>query len=945
MSLLDETVEIPRRTMTLFFLIGTSGSMDGHKIGAVNESMRELLPNISDISAANPDAEINVAVLQFSKGASWIYKEPKPASDFEWNDLSAAGASADLGEACRELNSKLSKNGFMKSASDSYAPIIILLSDSNPTDDFETGLAELKKNGWFRVAIKIAIAIGDDANKEKLAKFTGTSETVFSVHNIDALKKMIRIVAVTSSQVDEKRTMKAIFSRCRGASHEISGKVCQDYCQAEVTDSYTIGAVSDGHGGDRYFRSDVGSKSAVEATLECVREFVQTADESLFSGAPLTQCGTVAAEREKNGSGMGDERYALFRQLFSSIICKWHERILEDAKRPATPEERAKVPQEQIEAFESTDSFGNRTGIEQTYGCTLMCFARTKSYWFAFHIGNGKCVALSVDSGRIENSEPVPWDEKCFRNVTTSLCDPEALDKFRYCYGGKDTLPLAVFLGSDGIDDSIPDPADMANFYVNILKLLGRYSEADAKKELDDTLPALSRRGSKDDMSVVCCYDDEALKSEVNTLVEWQRGNVRTEMQAVRERLDELTRKLSASLKLLAPVTDAIVQQRKCWQADIEKARKELDRLAFREAKLSAELGEVKAERNLVRMYEEGRGEEKDLEKALQWYRTAADEHDDTVSQRNLGRMFEHGIGTEENPSEAFGWYQKAADKGDPVSLRNIARLYETGKGVEANLFEALSWYRKAAEQNDHEAQRNLARMYENGLGTENSGKNIAEAVKWYRSAADLNDAESQRIIATKYETGEWAEFGIEKNDAEAVSWYRKAAENGSTDAQYRLARMYENGLTDRNNTKKLSETVKAGDSVKHRNKPEVKLHDVMKQLLRQFGSAVLQDERLLSLLDDYHAFEDFPAMRQVMKEFASRGYLRDLYCRSQKDGIAECQLYADYVKKSLAQTRHFRAEFADYAVDSVFFALGLTDSVSEPSDHGFDPAAEYADW
>ena len=133
----------------------------------------------------------------------------------------------------------------------------------------------------------------------------------------------------------------------------------------------------------------------------------------------------------------------------------------------------------------------------------------------------------------------------------------------------------------------------------------------------------------------------------------------------------------------------------------------------------------------------------------------------------------------------------------------------------------------------------------------------------------------------------------------------------------------------------------RAADAVEMRNKPEVKLHDVMKQLLRQFGSAVLQDERLLSLLDDYHAFEDFPAMRQVMKEFASRGYLRDLYCRSQKDGIAECQLYADYVKKSLAQTRHFRAEFADYAVDSVFFALGLTDSVSEPSDHGFDPAAE----
>ena len=200
MSLLDETVEIPRRTMTLFFMVDTSGSMSGRKIGAVNESIQEVLPMINDISAANPDAEIKVAALQFSSGTSWVYDEPKLASDFVWQDVSAMG-STDLGEACRELCSKLSKSGFMKSASGSYAPAIILLSDGEPTDDFDSGLAKLQENNWFKHAIKIAIAIGDDANKEKLAQFNGTSEAVFPVHNIDALKKMIRIVAVTSSQV------------------------------------------------------------------------------------------------------------------------------------------------------------------------------------------------------------------------------------------------------------------------------------------------------------------------------------------------------------------------------------------------------------------------------------------------------------------------------------------------------------------------------------------------------------------------------------------------------------------------------------------------------------------------------------------------------------------------------------------------------------------------
>lgn len=59
MSLLDETVEIPRRTMTLFFVIDTSGSMAGSKIGAVNDAVVNVLPMLEEISAENPDAELS----------------------------------------------------------------------------------------------------------------------------------------------------------------------------------------------------------------------------------------------------------------------------------------------------------------------------------------------------------------------------------------------------------------------------------------------------------------------------------------------------------------------------------------------------------------------------------------------------------------------------------------------------------------------------------------------------------------------------------------------------------------------------------------------------------------------------------------------------------------------------------------------------------------------
>lgn len=203
MSILDETESVPRRTMTLFFLIDTSGSMEGSKIGAVNDAISNVLPMLEDISSSNADAEIKVAALKFSSGCEWLYSEPKSVDDFRWKDVSAYGTTS-LGEACQELASKLSRNGYMKSASGSYAPAIILLSDGEPTDNFEVGLGKLKANNWFKSAIKIAIAIGDDANKDVLKDFVGNPEAVLTVHNIEALKQIIRIVAVTSSQIGSK---------------------------------------------------------------------------------------------------------------------------------------------------------------------------------------------------------------------------------------------------------------------------------------------------------------------------------------------------------------------------------------------------------------------------------------------------------------------------------------------------------------------------------------------------------------------------------------------------------------------------------------------------------------------------------------------------------------------------------------------------------------------
>lgn len=78
---------------------------------------------------------------------------------------------------------------------------VIMLSDGAPTDDFHNGMTALNQNNWFKNAIRIAIAIGNDANYDVLREFTGNPEAIYEAYNTDALKSIIRIAAVTSSQI------------------------------------------------------------------------------------------------------------------------------------------------------------------------------------------------------------------------------------------------------------------------------------------------------------------------------------------------------------------------------------------------------------------------------------------------------------------------------------------------------------------------------------------------------------------------------------------------------------------------------------------------------------------------------------------------------------------------------------------------------------------------
>lgn len=203
MGMLDK-VEIPRKMCPVIFLLDTSGSMSGAPIGAVNDAIRNVLPELISMNESNADNEIKIAVITFDYDSKWIIGENELMSPEDvqnvWRDLDANGYTS-MGAAFRALNEKLSvSNGFMKRASGSVAPVLFLLSDGEPTDDYRAGLQVLQKNNWYKIAVRVAVGYGD-ANDGILREFTGNEGTVLHTNDTNELKNTIRFVAVTSSRV------------------------------------------------------------------------------------------------------------------------------------------------------------------------------------------------------------------------------------------------------------------------------------------------------------------------------------------------------------------------------------------------------------------------------------------------------------------------------------------------------------------------------------------------------------------------------------------------------------------------------------------------------------------------------------------------------------------------------------------------------------------------
>lgn len=282
---------------------------------------------------------------------------------------------------------------------------------------------------------------------------------------------------------------KTLQHTCIGERHKEEHIPCQDYSLCVNINGATIAVVCDGHGGEPYFRSDIGARLAAEITYEYVQTFVKEYANDI-KGQPFASYGT-----NTDGKLPDNSIYMIFYRLFANILLKWEEALMNHIQHhPLSFSEIRRVPKDIQEIY--------NTGrlIDKAYGTTLMVYVQTNDFWFAFHIGDGKLITFNGE----EWEEPVPWDKACHDNVTTSLCDFNAYNEFRLCYQGDGNFPDAAFLCSDGLEDCFASADKLAEYYKHMTEII-RLGKTDLLSEKLKTLfPFLSKNFSQDDISMAC---------------------------------------------------------------------------------------------------------------------------------------------------------------------------------------------------------------------------------------------------------------------------------------------------------------------------------------------------------------------------------------------------------------------------------------------------------
>ena len=203
------------KMLPVFLLLDVSGSMSlDNKMYELNMSVREMLDTFKSEQAVQ--AEIFVSIITFGDEAEMI-SELKSASEFEYNDLIAGGVTC-MGDAFDMAKNIIDDRS--KLPSNSYRPVVVLVSDGqpyNPEDPgnqkFETQFNQFIATDRSAKCDRWSLAIGADADVALMKRFLDHPEKeVCYVEDAADIHKFFRFISSSTVQRSKSITPNVVPS-------------------------------------------------------------------------------------------------------------------------------------------------------------------------------------------------------------------------------------------------------------------------------------------------------------------------------------------------------------------------------------------------------------------------------------------------------------------------------------------------------------------------------------------------------------------------------------------------------------------------------------------------------------------------------------------------------------------------------------------------------------
>ena len=244
-----------------------------------------------------------------------------------------------------------------------------------------------------------------------------------------------------------------------GASHQRKGKPCQDSSLSRSFISKNgeelhLMVVSDGHGGERYWLSDVGSRLACEEAAKAVE----------------------AAVKQNCLDDQVHWQQMLAEELPEEILRQWLAAIHQDWRNQPNPDQQNFSP--------------------QLYGCTLGLVLMAPQWWGHTGLGDWDLVTIQGCKAELVSEEK---DLNAAGEATASLSMGDAVQQFR---SRSNLLPIdqaqdrmKVLVSTDGIRKSCATDQDFRTLCIHL-------GELNKLENINQALAEITSQGSGDDVSV-----------------------------------------------------------------------------------------------------------------------------------------------------------------------------------------------------------------------------------------------------------------------------------------------------------------------------------------------------------------------------------------------------------------------------------------------------------